>query len=100
MRFNNYLSQSYIGIVKKDDENVNIQDKKVERLLKDLNMILDQYTGNKEYRFGITTNYTSPTQVLDLKDEKKEERLARRWMKVSEELEKIKDSYKNSLQNK
>lgn len=101
MRLQNYFNDSYIGIVDKNQESPQElkKDKKINNLLKELNNYLSLHTKKKDVKFGITYDYHSPTEVINDIDERKLEKLTRKWMKLSEEFDEIKENYKNSLQN-
>lgn len=98
MRFKNYLDDAYIGLVDRSEKN-DYNDKEVKRLLKELNRILERYYKKKDIKFGIIGEYKSPSEVLNLKDEKKMENITRRWMNLSEQLEEIKERRLKSLQS-
>ena len=98
MRFKNYLNDSYIGIVEGNPK-TEIKDKKVLGLLKDLNRILQDKYKKKDLRFDVVEDYQSPTEVLaDELDETRLERITRKWMRISEEFEDIKEEHLKTLQ--
>jgi len=100
MRLNNYLANSYIGIVSKDEEReVRVNNREVNILLKELNNYLRECCNENNYKFSLTENYQSPSEILDLNDKSKEEKVIRWWMRASEYFEEIKESHINSLQN-
>lgn len=101
MRFQNYLNDSYIGIVEKNQEaDIQIKkDRKVNNLLKELNNYLLLHTNYETMRFDIVNEFHSPSEKLENIDNKKLEKLTRKWMKLSEQFEELKDNYKKSLQD-
>lgn len=95
MRFNNYLNNSYIGIVNKKEKNRQEpkKDRKTNNLLKELNDYLFLHTKYKDLKFDIVNNYSSPSEIIQDIDEQKLEKLTRKWMKISEKFEEIKESH-------
>lgn len=92
MRFRDYLNKEpikdlYITLSSKKDYKKPMNEE-LERVLRDLNKFIDCYS--KEYKFCLSEEFKSPSEVLVKMDEKKIEKITRLWMKKSEELEDIK----------
>lgn len=101
MRLKQYMDDMYIGITDKSYPSYTNENKDIEVLLKDLNRLLEM-SGEKNKKFDLVSRkqLKSPSEELSVKNERKLETLVRKWMKVNEQLEELKEFHKKGLQNK
>ena len=100
MRLKKYLSDNYIGLIDKNEKsNYNIPNRETKNLLKELNNLLNRELPKSNMKFSIIDEYNSPIEVLENVDERKLERITRKWMKLSNKFEELKENYISSLQN-
>jgi len=90
MKFNNYLNEGkvYISILDKDQYEKS-SDERIDKLISELNRYITPYS--KNYKFGISDQLISPTDVEMKIDEKKKERIVRKWMASNEQLEDLQE---------
>lgn len=98
MRLKNYLQDQYIGLVDKKTKSNQPISRETKNLLKELNNLLQRYDSDKNLKFDIVTDYTSPSEILQGLDENKLERITRKWMKLSNKFEELKDKHLTSWQ--
>jgi hypothetical protein len=78
MRLKNYLQDQYIGLVDKKTKSNQPISRETKNLLKELNNLLQRYDSDKNLKFDIVTDYTSPSEILQELDENKLERITRK----------------------